>query len=130
MIAKPTRHPTRPSHQVAKTAAKHSLVQFFGDCYALLTEWAELPVLNDLLGGSENDGNAKLTSAKRHHACPTGDFVLFRAGGDKEFMRLIAEEGLGEDRVLSAFETIQPNVGSPALRRLGRWSRGDSAMAG
>jgi hypothetical protein len=38
------------------------LIQFFGGCYALLTEWAELPVLNELLDKSVA-GKAKLASA-------------------------------------------------------------------
>lgn len=71
------------------------LVQFFGGCYALLTEWAKLPILNDLIDSSKGD-KAKLTSATASRLS-TGDFVLFRAGGDKEFVRLIAEERLGTE---------------------------------
>ena len=67
------------------------LVQFFGDCYTILTEWAELPRLNQLVEGTSE---AKLTSATVSKLVP-GDYVLFRASGDKEFVRLIAEEILG-----------------------------------
>ena len=69
------------------------LVQFLGGCYALLTEWAELPLLNNLIDNS-HDKSVKLTRESVSRLS-TGDFVLFRASGDKEFMRLIAEESLG-----------------------------------
>ncbi len=88
------RHVTHP--QLASSGEdgrEAQLVQFFGGCYALLTEWAELPLLNDLIDSGEGD-NAKLTSATASRLS-TGDFVLFRASGDKEFLRLIAEESLG-----------------------------------
>ncbi len=50
-------------------------------------------MLNDLIDTSKGD-NAKLTYARASHLS-NGDFVLFRASGDKEFLRLIAEESLG-----------------------------------
>ena len=76
-----------------KDSREAQLVQFFGGCYALLTEWAELPILNDLIN-SGNGVDAKLTSATASRLS-IGDFVLFRAGGEKEFVRLIAEESFG-----------------------------------
>ena len=71
------------------------LVEFFGDCYALLTEWAKLPRLNQLIDGT-NAYNAKLARVTVSKLAP-GDFVLFRDSGDKEFIRLIAEEILGAE---------------------------------
>lgn len=70
-------------------------VQFFGGCYALLTEWAELPLLNELIEGATAD-KARIAGVTVSRLSP-GDFVLFRAGGDKEFIRLIAEEIVGPD---------------------------------
>ena len=88
------RHVTNPLlASSAEEGREAQLVRFFGGCYALMTEWAELPLLNDLIGSSQGK-NAKLTSITASRLS-TGDFVLFRAGGDKEFIRLIAEEILG-----------------------------------
>ena len=72
------------------------LVQFFGDCYTLLTEWAELPRLNNLID------SANVDDADLEHVGVTrlvqGDFVLFRASEDKEFIRQIAEDILGQEK--------------------------------
>ena len=70
------------------------MVRFYGECYALLSEWVKLPLLNGLIHGSDV-GKAKLSS-KMSYELSMGDFVLFRAEGDKEFIRLVAEDGLGE----------------------------------
>ena len=91
------------------------LIRFIGGCYALMTEWAELPLLNDLIGGTNGD-NAKLKSAMASRLS-MGDFVMFRAGGDKELIRMIAEESLGPEeyqRIRNLAERWKP-----ALRRLG-----------
>lgn len=85
-------HPLATSGQESREARP---VQFFGGCYTLLTEWGELPVLNDLIDGSKGK-RAKLIYA-RASRLSVGDFVLFRDSGDKEFIRLIAEEGLGAE---------------------------------
>lgn len=91
------------------------LVQFFGGCYALLTEWAELPVLNELIDTSKGD-KARLVSATASRLS-TGDFVLFRAGGDKEFIRLIAEEIVGTEEYRRIRDVAER--WKSALRRLG-----------
>ena len=92
------------------------LVHFCGGCYSLLTEWAELPLLNDLIDSSQGD-NAKLTGATASRLS-TGDFVLFRASGDKEFLRLIAEESLGA-KEYQRIRDVAERWKAP-LRRLGR----------
>ena len=91
------------------------LVQFFGGCYALLTEWAELPVLNELLDKSAA-GKAKHASATASRLS-AGDFVLFRADGDKEFTRLIAEEIVGTEEYRRIRDIAER--WKPALHRLG-----------
>jgi hypothetical protein len=82
-----------PVTEEGEEARKAQLVQFFGGCYALLTEWAELPVLNELIDKHKED---RLFVRKASELSP-GDFVLFRAAGDKEFTRLIAEEIVGAE---------------------------------
>lgn len=91
------------------------LVQFFGGCYALLTEWAELPLLNDLIDSSKTDKH-KLVVATASDLS-RGDFVLFRASGDKEFVRLIAEELVGGEEYRRLWSVAERWKG--ALRRLG-----------
>ncbi len=107
-----TRPPVASSGEESREA---QLVQFFGGCYALLTEWCELPVLNDLIDSNKGD-NAKLTSALAS-TLSTDDFVLFRAGGDKEFLRLIAEEILGPEEYARVRKVAER--WKPALHRLG-----------
>ena len=91
------------------------LVQFFGDCYTLLTEWAELPRLNNLIDNANTD-DAGLEDVRATRLVQ-GDFVLFRASEDKEFIRQIAENILG----LEEYERVR-NVAErwrSSLRRLG-----------
>ena len=72
------------------------VVQFFGDCHALMTEWAELPRLNQLIEtANASEGRLEHVAASQ---LSLGDFVLFREAGDKEFTRLIAEDTLGTAR--------------------------------
>ena len=82
-----------PLASSAEDGRKAQFIQFYGGCYALLTEWAELPMLNDLIDGANRE-KAKFFS-RTASQLSAGDFVLFRAAGDKEFTRLIAEESLG-----------------------------------
>ena len=89
-------HPRATSGQDSREA---QLVQFLGGCYTLLTEWAALPVLNDLMHSSRGK-QAKLVYSMVS-SLSIGDFVLFRDSGDKEFIRLIAEEILGTDEYQS-----------------------------
>ena len=91
------------------------LIQFFGDCYTLLTEWAELPRLNNLID-SANVDDAGLEHVKISQLVP-GDYVLFRASEDKEFIRQIAEDNLG----LEEYEKIRSIAERwrSSLRRLG-----------
>ncbi len=72
------------------------LVEFYGDCYALLTEWSRLHVLSDIMeDSSRTRGRLRTVSA---NDLLTDDFVLFRAGGDKEFVRSLAEEQIGVEK--------------------------------
>ena len=91
---RPGRRPTAAAE--GEDSREAQLVQFFGDCHALLTEWAELPKLNQLIGGTKTT-KAELPFVTASQLEP-GDFVLFRASpGDREFIRMIAEESLGAE---------------------------------
>ena len=92
------------------------LIQFAGGCYSLLTEWSELPVLNALVDSAPGD-TAELNYSPAWRLA-VGDLVLFRAGGDKGFIRLLAEEHLGTVQ----YENVRELAESwkPALRSLGR----------
>ena len=91
------------------------LVEFYGGCYSLLTEWSQLHVLNDIIGSSPGDG-VRLKPATASDLS-NDDFVLFRAGGVKEFIRLLAEDELGNAEY-ERIRTIAEGWKSP-LRRLG-----------
>ena len=91
------------------------LVEFYGGCYILLTEWSQLHVLNELIGGSHADSRRlrTLTAAD----LSVDDFALFRAGGGKEFIRLLAEDELG----IEEYERVRAIAErwKLSLRRLG-----------
>ena len=91
------------------------LIQFVGGCYSLLTEWSDLPILNNLIDSAPGESAELDYSAAWHLA--VGDLVLFRAGSDKGFLRLLAEEHLGP----AEYESIRKLAESwkPALRSLG-----------
>ena len=110
------RRPTRPSTAaVGDEVRRARLVEFYGGGYALLTEWSQLHVLNELMDDSRGDG------ARLRPATPSDlsndDFVLFRAGGGKEFIRLLAEDELGIEEYERA-RTVAESW-KTALRRLG-----------
>ena len=91
------------------------LVQFLGDCYSLLTEWAELPRLNNLINEADTSDSG-LEHVRVSQLVP-GDYVLFRASGEKEFIRQIAEDILG----LEEYERVRDIAERwrSSLRRLG-----------
>lgn len=94
---------------------KAQLVQFLGDCYTLLTEWAEVPRLNNLIDKADTN-ESELEHVRVSQLVP-GDYVLFRASEDKEFIRQIAEDILGPEE----YEMIR-NMAErwrSTLRRLG-----------
>ena len=91
------------------------LIQFAGGCYSLLTEWSELSILNGLIESGTGE-SAELGYSTAWHLA-VGDLVLFRAGSDKGFIRLLAEEHLGP----AEYERIREMAESwkPILRSLG-----------
>ena len=106
------RRPHRPSTVARGDDVRRArLVEFYGDCYALLTEWSRLHVLSDLM---EDSGRIRTVSATD---LSIDDFVLFRAGGDKEFIRSLAEDELGVEEYERVRATAERWKSS--LRRLG-----------
>ena len=106
------RRTRRPAVAVeGEDSREAQLVQFFGGCHALFTEWAELHRLNQLIDGT-NENEAKLKTITVSQLS-LGDFVLIRALGDKEFIRLIAEDILGTEeykRVRALAERWRPSL--------------------
>ena len=99
----------------AEDSREAQLVQFVGDCYTLLTQWAELTKLNEVIdSGRSEDFSVKAVTATQ---LSQGDYVLFRASGDKEFTRMIAEEILGKEKY-ERVRTVAELWRSP-LRSLG-----------
>ena len=110
------RRSSRPSSAVGGDDVRRArLVEFYGGCYILLTEWSELHVLNELMGGSRADTSRLRTVTAADLSVE--DFVLFRAGGGKEFIRLLAEDALG----IEEYERVRAIAErwKLSLRRLG-----------
>ena len=86
------RPPTASGSNDARLA---KLVEFNGGCYTLLTEWAQLHVLTELIYGFGSEESSIRTATVNELS--KDDFVLFRAGTDKDFLRLLAEDILGAE---------------------------------
>ena len=104
-----------PSGAAGEETRAAKLVDFHGGCYALITQWAQLHVLNELIDGGREDGGSLRRSFVSDLA--RDDFVLFRAGGGKEFIRMLAEDELGIER----YDRLRAVADRwrPALERLG-----------
>ena len=110
------RRSSRPSsvrHGVEVRRAR--LVEFYGGCHIFLTEWSQLHVLNELIDYSRV--GARRLRTKTATDLAIDDFVLFRAGGGKEFIRLLAEDALG----IEEYERVRATAErwKESLRRLG-----------
>ena len=110
---RPSRPPSAAKGEDVRSAR---LVEFYGGCYTLLTEWSQLHVLNDLMEDPRLEGGRLRAAAASDLS--VDDFVLFRAGGDKEFIRLLAEDELG----VAEYESVRATAErwKLALRQLGR----------
>jgi len=108
---------SRPSSTLSGDELRFArLVEFYGGCYALLTEWSQLYVLNDLITEIQVEGGRlRMASATD---LSIDDFVLFRASGDKELTRLLAEDELGIEEYQRIRATAERWKSS--LHRLGR----------
>ena len=91
------------------------LVNFYGGCHALLTEWCELHVLDQLIDGTGDVSGA--LPRKTVSELQVGDVVLFRDGGDKDLIRVLAEDSLGEDEYQGLRRVAE--LWKSALKRLG-----------
>ena len=110
------RRPIRPSSGGHGDDVRSALlIEFYGGCYTLLTEWSPVHVMNDLMEGISQEGGLRTVAAAD---LSIDDFVLFRAGGDEEFIRLLAEDELG----VEAYERVRAIAErwKSAIRRLGR----------
>ena len=109
------RRPSRPPSSGSGDDVRNAwFVEFHGGCYALFTEWSYTYVLNDLVEGSRQEAGLRTVAIPE---LSVDDFVLFRAGGDKEFIRLLAEDELG----LEEYEAVRAIAErwKSALHRLG-----------
>ena len=93
IVRRPSTRPTARGYGGEVRRARG--VDFNGSCYALMTEWAEIHVLNELIFGTR-DAESRLQTKTADQLSPF-DLVLFRAGGDKEFIRMLAEDSLGAE---------------------------------
>ena len=84
----------RPALGVSGQATRRArLIEFTGGSCALISEWHKLNVLNELVDIGNGKSNAHRLITAEHLS--RGDYVIFRADGDKEFIRLLAEDHFG-----------------------------------
>ena len=110
------RRSNRPSVSDGNREVRRArVVEFHGGCYALLTEWSQVHVLNDLINLGQGAGGRLRTAVATDLSYD--DFVLFRSGGDKEFIRMLAEQEIGTEE----YERIRTTAErwKQSLRRLG-----------
>ena len=81
-----------PVARLGEDSRRARLVQFSGGCHALLTDWAELHKLVPASDGMTEHTKLQTVSVDD---LSQDDAVLFRASGDQEFIRLVAEDELG-----------------------------------
>jgi hypothetical protein len=93
-------------------------VGFYGPGYAYLTEGHRLPVLTDLITNVTTED--KRISLRPVGDLSQGDFVLFRDGGDRDVITLLASATMG----LEEYERIRGIAGRwrESLRSIGRYA--------
>ena len=109
------RKPAPPRPQNSEDYRMARLVQFHGNCHTWLTEWAKLSKINALFERA-NTEKLILPSLTVSELLPE-DFVLFRESGEKEWIRLIAEDLLGVEEYIQ-IRSIAELWKSP-LRKIG-----------
>ncbi len=80
-------------------AAKY--VGFRGDSYAYITQGHKLPIVTDLLG--DNSGIRQKTPIKEIERVTVGDFAVFRDGGNRDVIQVIADKQFqrnGQDAIM------------------------------
>ena len=71
------------------------LIEFYGGCHIFASELSQVHVLNSLVdGGSQTGKQIQPVSTAQ---LSVDDFVMFRAGGGGEFVRLLATTEMGVD---------------------------------
>lgn len=94
-------------------------VGFVGDAYAYLTENYEVPMVTDMI--REDALSSSSMPVLTVNRLQTGDLLLFRAGSDRNVVRLFAEEMMGLD--LYAEQRVLATSWRRALLSLGGSAR-------
>lgn len=96
-------------------AAKY--VGFRGDSYAYITEAHKLPIVTDLLVAQE--GTRQKTPMKEIEQVRVGDFAVFRDGGDRDVIQVIADQQLQRNGHDAAALRKRANLWVETLRSTG-----------
>jgi hypothetical protein len=96
-------------------AAKY--VGFRGDSYAYITEAHRLPIVTDLLGAQE--GTNQKTPMKEIEQVRVGDFAVFRDGGNRDVIQVIADQQIQRGGQDAAMLRKRANLWVEALRSTG-----------
>ena len=80
---------------VTEETAAAKYVGFRGDAYAYITESHKLPIVTELLAAQE--GTRQKTPMKEVGQVRVGDFAVFRDGGDRDVIQVIADKQLQRD---------------------------------
>jgi hypothetical protein len=89
------------------------LIRFFDSAWTYLTEWHSIPRVTSLI---EDVGRGTIERVTVSDVRP-GDYLLFREGGDKEIIRLVAENEIGEEAYSNLRDIAR--TWRPSLVRMG-----------
>jgi len=86
-----------PSPSANEETVRAKNVKFCGESGAFFSEWHDILVITKLVEGVQASTSRENINHVTVSDLSVGDYILFREGGDTEWIRIIAESLMGED---------------------------------